>query len=272
MTPDLFKISNFNGVAAGQTATITIPAQGIYRKLVLIYKESGTAVTLSNMQAAITEIRLKINGKIQQRYSAAELIAINALYGKTFLDGRLPIFFAQPWRRQALGEDVFRWGMADVQSFQVEVDIAAGRTAPSIECLCYWQQGEEAMGTIRKFRRFNLPVTATGENVWMPPVLDAYVGVHALSSNITDVKVLVDNTEKRNSEVVDLHDLMDDQNLVAQSGYTHVLFDPSRRFEDVLAMTKPGEPNNAVQDYRFIFTMGAATGFDLLTETVGARD
>jgi hypothetical protein len=272
VSPDLIKTQNFNGVGAGQTATLTLPAQGIYRKLVLIYTESGTPVTEANMKAAITEIRLKVNGKIQQRYSATQLIALNALYGKGYTAGRLPIFFAQPHRRQALGEDIFRWGMKDVQSFQVEVEIASGRTAPALTALSYWQQGDEPMGTILKIRRFNLPVSAAGENTWNPPILDAYAAIHAVSSNISSVRVLVDNAERRNADVTDLHDLLDDQNLTAQSGWTHIVFDASRRFEDVLPMSKPGEGNKPVQAFRVDFDMSAATGFDILTETVGARD
>jgi hypothetical protein len=271
-SPDLIKTQNFNGVGAGQTASLTLPPQGIYRKLVLVYTESGSAVNETNMKAAITQIRLKVNGKTQQVYSATQLIALNALHGKSFTAGRLPIYFAQPWRRQAMGEDLFRWGMADVSSFQVEVDIASGRTSPGLFALSYWQQGDEPMGTIVKVRRFNLPVTATGENTWNPPIIDAYSAIHAISSNIDAVRVIVDNVERRNADVSDLHDLLDDQNLTAQSGWTHIVFDASRLFEDVLAMNKVGQPDVKVQDFRVVFDMSSATGFDILTETVGSRD
>jgi hypothetical protein len=162
--------------------------------------------------------------------------------------------------------------MADVSSFQVEVDIASGRTSPGLFALSYWQQGDEPMGTIVKVRRFNLPVTATGENTWNPPIIDAYSAIHAISSNIDAVRVIVDNVERRNADVSDLHDLLDDQNLTAQSGWTHIVFDASRRFEDVLAMNKVGQPDVKVQDFRVVFDMSSATGFDILTETVGSRD
>ena len=118
---------SFNAVGAGQTATLNLPPDGIYHKLMLHYAEGGTAADAATVTAAIDEARLIVNGKVQRRFTGEDLLAINAYHGKAYTDGYLPIFFSEPWRRTVQGEDALAWGMGDVETFQLEVDIAAGR-------------------------------------------------------------------------------------------------------------------------------------------------
>lgn len=91
---------NFNAVAAGQTATLNLPATRIYHGVRLVYTTvTAGGATQANMEAELTEIRIKVNGKVQRRLSAAHIFALNAYRGKAFETGLLPIFFSEPWRR-----------------------------------------------------------------------------------------------------------------------------------------------------------------------------
>ena len=271
-TPIIERSRSFNAVAAGQTATIDLPTTRIYRGLRLLYG-TGTAggPTRANMEAEVTEIRIKVNGKVQRRFSAAQLFAINAYHGKAVEDGILPIFFAEPWRRTVQGEDGLAWGMADVDTFQVEVDIAAGATNPTLDADAITLEGNLAMGPITKWRQFVVPVSAVGiVNVSTLPKTDAYFTIHCVSANITSVKVLVDRKEIVNAGAAVLQSLADDQGFAWQTGYFHLDFSNSRRVTNVLQMTVPGA--GRVSDYQIDFDMAVAANFTMLTEVVGLRD
>ncbi|WP_428481906.1 major capsid protein P2 [Pyruvatibacter mobilis] len=266
----LITMPNFNGVGAGQTATVNLPADGTYKKLDLRYTPGGTAANQATMEADIEEIRLRIEGKTVRTYTAAELNKINATYGKTFKAGHLPIYFAEPWREGATQVEAYAWGMADITSFQVEVDIAAGATAPRLAMEAIWSSARQNMGVIKKTRRYNLSVTATGDNTWNPPKEEAITAFHFQTTDISNIKVLRDNEERVNVSPESVHERLDDNGLTAQAGWTQVIFDATGDLPDALPMKKPdGSP---VQDLRVTLTMSAATSHNILMETIGLRD
>ncbi|WP_422020181.1 major capsid protein P2 [Pyruvatibacter mobilis] len=270
MSGHLIDLPDPNGVAANGTATADIPRIGAYRKLNILYEPGGTPANLATMTSDIEEIRLRINGVDQWVVSADELIKLNSIYGKTYVDGRLPCFFAEPHRRTVMGEDATIWGMGDVSSFQLSVKIASGAVSPQLRLSALREPGARPMGEIRKLKRFNLPVSNTGMNWFEPPTNDDYRAIHMQTSNISNVRVLVDDKQKINETVAALNDQMDDQNLVPVSGWSSIMFDDDRRVASMLFMRPDGAP--AVQDLRVGVNMTAATGFDYLTETVGLRD
>lgn len=270
---------SFSSVGAGQTATIDLPATGVYYDCTLEYRESGSLAAKADTEAAITEIRVKINGEVQRRYSAEELYDLNQYHGISPQDGYLPIFFAEPWMRDPISEDALAWGMNDVQSFQIEVDIDSGATSPTLSAVATKTRENRNLGAIKKIRKFNVSVAGTGiTNFQTLPRLDSYCALHAHSANIDDVKVTVDNVE--------IFDLTDDQveqhtmnqpELTPISGWFHVDFSPTRRIQDLLPMVSPKEVDKngrvksaqRVQDFQVDFNMSSAASFDLLTETIG---
>lgn len=265
-------LPGFNAVAAGQTATLDLPANRTYMGLKIQHTASGAAAAQATMEANLTEFRLKVNGKVQRRFSAAELFMLNGHKGKTVTAGLLPIFFAEPQRRTVQGEDVLGWGMADVQSFQLEIDIDAAAVSPTLVAHAVKLPVVQPMGAIVKLRKYTVPVTAAGlVTVSTLPKGDGYFGLHANTANINSVRVLRENREEVNASRTLLHDLLDDHGLVAQTGWTHVSFDHTRRVGDALATRDPAT-KGLVQDLRAEFDMSAATTFTLLTETVGPRD
>lgn len=272
MTRRLVTLPGFNGVAAGQTATLDLPATETYARLGISYTKAGAAAAEADFGTDLTELRFRVNGKVQRRLSAEEIIDLNKMHGKPFTAGFLPVFFAEPWRRTTQGEDALAWGMGDVSTFQLEVDLASGIVGSvALSAKAVKIPVVQPMGAIVKWRKFTVPVTATGiVTVSTLPKSDAYYGLHMKTANISDVRVMVDNREVVNGTRGELHDLLDDVDFVADAGYTHVLFDATRRVGDALAMKRAD--GSLVQDFRVDLTMSAATTHTMITEVLGLRD
>jgi hypothetical protein len=271
MNRRLETLPGFNAVVAGGTATLELPANDTYMGLKIQYDRGGAPATQAQFGTDLTELRFRVNGKVQRRLSAAEILNLNTHKGKAFTAGILPIFFAEPHRRTVEGEDILGWGMADVQSFQLEIDIAAGATTPVLRAHAVKLPVRQPMGAIVKWRKFTTPVTAAGlVSVSTLPKSDAYYALHALTADITRVRILRDNVAEFEGPRALLHDLLADYGLVPITGWTHVAFDHTRRVHDALPMRHAdGRP---VQDYRAEFDMSVATTHTLITEVLGPRD
>ncbi len=261
---------SFNAVGAGQTATIDLAPDGTYHMLLVHYTEGAVDAIDATMRAAITAIRLKVNGKVQRTFSAAELLDINALKGQVFTAGYLQIFFAEPWRRAAQGEDALAWGMGDVDTFQMEIDIAAGRVNPALSLTAVKTRDAAPMGPIVKWRRFSVPVGAIGiTTLTTLPRFDNYYAIHAFSSVIDDVEVKSDQDEVFKATLAEVALLEATYGRSQQTGLFSLDFDYTNRAFDVIEMQKNGV---RINDFRVDFNMSAATAFTVVTETLGLRD
>lgn len=140
----LLKVS---AVAASSTVTIDCPAGPRYHKIVLQhgFTDGDNTDTIATAAANITNIRVKLNGRVQREYSAAKAGTIAggqvlrdvALFNGTQFDcvsGEIPrtapgvsfpIYFAEPWRKDRIIQDGGAWPTAGFQSFQIEVDLGA---------------------------------------------------------------------------------------------------------------------------------------------------
>lgn len=262
---------SFNAVGAGQTATLNLPPDGIYHKLMLHYAESGTAANSATVIAALDELRLIVNGKVQRRMTGEDLLAINAYHGKGYTAGQLPIFFSEPWRRTVQGEDALAWGMGDVETFQLEVDIASGRTGPTLAATSVKDIAVANMGPIVKWRKYTVPVSAVGTvNIDDFDRRDTQYAFHCKSTDIDHVRVELDREIIIDTDVATLEDTGDDQGFSWQSGWTHIDFNDTRRVGDGLPMIDAAGQRK--RDFLVNFDMSAATTFSVVSETLGLRD
>jgi len=272
MSKKIVSLPSFNAVAAGQTATIELPANGTYHQLLLTYTTDTVGnENQVNMEAELTEFRLKVNGKVQRVFSAAQIFAINAFKGFPFATGLVPIFFAEPWRRAVQGEDVLAWGMGDVDTFQLEVVIDAGAINPTLKAIAVKTNDSPPMGPIVKMRRFTIGVSAIGiRNVTQLPKFDSYYALHAFSAVIDDVEVKIDQEEVFKATLAQVAEVEGWYGRTQQAGLFTVDFDYTNRAADALSMVKAG--GGRVSDFRVDYNMNTATTFTLLTETLGLRD
>ena len=129
MSRPFLKLPSFDGVAAGQTATLKLPIGFRYHQLFISY----AGVTL----AQLTEIRVLANGKLLQRFSATERDILNQFDGRPAAAGILVLPFDRYGmkNRAAEEETALNTGVADsrgiaINSLHIEIDIDAAAAAP----------------------------------------------------------------------------------------------------------------------------------------------
>ncbi|MFN4231358.1 major capsid protein P2 [Parvibaculum sp.] len=273
-------VANINGVGAGQVATIDLPLDRRYHSLMLRYSESGTPANQATMDAAITRIRVIINSRTQREYSAAELRVLNAVNGApyAFQAGFLPIYFSEPWRRTPGGEDALAWPVYQalgIQSFQVEVTIAAGRVSPALSAKAVIDQVDPSkvpFGPIVTTRRRVVDVGATGPKTLldMPKNLGDYRALHAFEDTANDISglrvtvdqlIAFDRTDAENTA------FLNQGGYVPQTAVFHAIFDEDRRFGDGLPMIRGDK--SMVSEFTLEFDMAAANPFTLIAEMLG---
>lgn len=119
------------GVTAGATALAKLPIGRAYHALFIKY----AGITLAQM----TEIRVKANGKVFQRFSATDLDAMNQFSGMAAASGILTLPFDRNdlKTRAAEEETLVNTGSRGengqaITSFEIEIDLDAAATAPVI--------------------------------------------------------------------------------------------------------------------------------------------
>lgn len=272
----LIVLPSANAVAPGQTATFDVPALYTYHGISIYYTANGVAATRATMEADITEIRIKLNGQIQRRFSAATLFAINAFYGDVVDNGYLPIYFSEPWRRTTQGEDALAWGMADISTFTIEVDIKSTAVSPTLAAKGMIERVNRPNGIIKKWAQFTVPALVTGEyNYPQLPKGDAYHALHGFTANVTEVQVKIDQTEEFRATRADALHWYARHGLQMQTGVFTVAFDHTNRVSDALSTRIPnpdGKSWRLISDFAVNWFMSAPTSFPLIAETQGLRN
>lgn len=268
------KTPQVNGVGAGQTATIPLFAGGTYRDLMLFHTRAGVAATQAQMEAEIDEIRILLNGKVQQRWTVADLFKHNAFRGLPPADdGFIPILFSEPHRREINGEDAMAWSMGGISSFEVQVDFAAGATTPGLSCFPDWDPQTTGIGAILKTRHINqVPVAGTG--LITVPNIDKnenYFGMHIKANNFDLVRVRMGGVEIVNIDPAILHKRQKAYGLVPQTGWTHLMADYNRRIFGILAIA-PTKERPIAPSFELEFNMTSGTSFDIIALAIGKPD
>jgi hypothetical protein len=274
----------FNGTAISSTATVSIPVGNVtYHKLQLLYQRtSGAGATQAQIEADITEIRVLVNGKIQRRFSAKTLDAINAFMKRPFQGTGFPleIFLGEPWMRSPQAEDALAWGTGDASTFQLQVDIAGTAVTPTLALHAEVDYISQSMGAIMKWSSYTQPVSAIGHTINNTiPKIDAISAIHAFpvaNTDITDVTVTVDNVIRLQGSETDLNTLYANEAVqwVPQANVFSVFFNRTGRAGDVLPMVykSGGKVAGVVQDLRVDWDMAAANSFPFTLVTLGPRN
>lgn len=159
--PRTMKLPGFEGVNAGQTATLRMPRGRTFHQLYLSY----TGVTL----AQISELRLVINGDVHQRWKGADFLdSLNQFEGRSAAAGILTIDFDRYNMRTRDAEEITAIGTGDpedtnpVTSLTLEIDIDAAASAPAFTATARSTRASSS-GLIKRIRNFVHNPTAAGE-------------------------------------------------------------------------------------------------------------
>lgn len=132
------QLAGISSVAASGTALLEIPLSwGRMHYLVLQHGYSAGTNTIAAAATNITEIRVIVNGTVIRTISGTQLRDMNLLNGtaydctgvpNTAPGVSFPIFFNEPWRKDARDQDALAWPSAPMNSFKVEVVLGAAST------------------------------------------------------------------------------------------------------------------------------------------------
>lgn len=119
-------LGNFDGsITAGGTIQFNPPRKNTYNAIYLkLLNNSGNKLTKAQIEDAIMDVECIINGDQKIKLPAKFLIAIfEARTGLTCPNGYIPILFANDKYVSFEQKVLSSWGMADVTSFQIYVNL-----------------------------------------------------------------------------------------------------------------------------------------------------
>lgn len=268
-------LATINGVASPGRAAIDMPADRRYHVIMLEYRENGALVNQAAIEAALTNISVRLDGVPQREFSAAQLNVMNAHRGFAYQDGRLFIWFNEPWHERIEDQEGMAWSLQQsAQTFQIEIDIAAGRVAPSLTASAVVDDVVAPL-IMRKTRRLNVPVTAIG--VRTEPNLYRTIGDYSVlhcfetaANDIAGVKVYVEQSLAFDRSRLLNNAMLAARGLTPAAAVFHINFEEAGTQRDPLPMRKPG--NTPIGELRFDFDMAVANSFTILAEVIGSRD
>ena len=218
-------VSGWNGTEAGafaaHTITIDLPVGPRYHE---VWIEANGGAAKKVLIDLFGEIRVKVNGRVQRVFTAAELNKLNVLNGAQYvcLGGltnatlsALSLFFAEPWRENEITQDGLAWATGDISTFQIEIALtaysgaAAGLTKPvaratidnSLVDAGNGQKVDAPMLAIVKFFNVQIPVASGWNDFTQLPKRDFYQSLHVFDANATEFEVKVDNNIIRQDTV-----------------------------------------------------------------------
>ncbi|MFN3933611.1 MAG: major capsid protein P2 [Parvibaculum sp.] len=273
--PRTVPLATINGVASPGRATIDMPTDRRYHCIMLEYRENGALVNQAAMEAALTNISIRLDGTPQREFSAAQLIVMNALRGIAYQAGRLFIWFREPWHDRFEDQDRMAWSLQrNAQTFQIEIDIASGRNNPTLVASAIVDNVVAPL-LMRKTRRLNVPVTSTGVRTEanLPRNIGDYSMLHcfeATANDISAIKVYVDQQLAFDRSRGLNNAMLVSRGFTPATAVFHVNFEEWKTPLLPLPMKRgDGQP---VGELRLDFDMAAAASFNILAEYIGNRD
>lgn len=271
------KIPSFNSVGAGQVATVDMNVGPRYHNIKIFYKKNATKATIISH---IEMINIKVNGKVIRGIKPAELFKMLEENGVPFKAGIIPIYFSEPWRRNVVSEDVLAWATAiGVSSFQIEIVLAAGATAPTLHGYAQTDNVVGALRDIIKYRRQSVPVGTAGVltiNTLSKRVDEIYHRIHCFENadgDIADVVIKQDGYEVFNNDIATNNANLADQGIISQDKLFSVMFDATQRYDDGLVMFHGTKENpKPIQSWELEFNMVNSDPFTMITEVRGSAD
>lgn len=208
----------FNSIpaaAAAGTSFVDLPLGLTYHTLGLEYYNSQASV----FDTLLTELRIKINGKTQRQYTAAQLSATNGLMGSAFpvivrgslKYNHLVMMLAEPFRKDIGQIQLPAWNIAgpNVRSFQLEVDWAAvgSETSKTIQGYYEAEPARGELGLISKVARQSLGASGTSQDFNLLGLVNPRDYLQQISLFPTGDAGVIKAQLVLNGEIV--HDLLD---------------------------------------------------------------
>lgn len=261
------KMPSFEGVAAGQTATLRLPIGRTYEQLLITY--SGATL------AQLNELRIIANGEVIHRITElAKLDSMNQFEGRAAASGVIVFDFNRFNMRTRAGEEFTGLGTGvledpnKITTLSLEIDIDAAAVGSALSCKAV-QSPPRPVGQILKTRQFIYTAGAAGEfEISDLPKGDSinkvYFGNH-VANVYTKVVIERDNFIEFERSVAENELIQTDGVRTPQAGY--VVYDPTENGNGSENLATAG-----VQDLRFRLTLTNAGQVPVTVETIGVPE
>lgn len=242
------KLQAFNQVNAGKPSSLMAvsgPGAPTYRSITIKHTDTGAKANEATMKANIEKVTFKINGTARFECSGKYIIdVLMKYYGIAFVDGQITIPLTRPWHKTIEGEENLGWGMKNVRTFEIVVQLAAGATNPTLEAEAAVTAQERDLGTIVEVHEFNYAAAVAGkfEIFTLPRGNGDLVAAHFDNANIDRLDMYLNKVPFRDSDIDTAHDLYKwNGERSPQTGYVHVDALWNNRLGDVWPIRKISE-------------------------------
>lgn len=211
------QLPSFDAVAAGKKAVNTLPLGLRYHA---IWLRLGNAAAVNNSLAdVVDDITVKINGKPQRQCTGLQLNQLNGINGAAFLEKTtgtvntanyvhyLPIYFAQPWRKDQVESRAMALRANGIESLQVEVNLRAANLAAVANAALFldgWYEfdfDDRPIGLLSKWLRQDFSAVGTSRDITTIDKRDFIESVHFFPTSdgkfVTEMKVTANGEELR---------------------------------------------------------------------------
>ncbi len=273
-------LPNFNGVGAGQTATLDVPIGSTFHQFYFEF----TGVTV----AQLTNFKVLLNGIPHiELPNVSVLQAMNAFDGRGATSGifvldleRFGMLTRQGREMTAIGTGLGEADSNMVRTFQIQMDIDAAATSPTLKATATTSPASLS-GLVKKIRLFNRQPNGAGtyEISDLPKgdiINRVFFQSNGATSKISKLSLEIDSFIKFERSNV-LNDAIQKDSGVRVPNAKYSVFDPtelgySAETVDTRYPNISGSPraNQLISDLRFKLTMTGADNLLLITEYLGA--
>lgn len=263
MIKQILKQPDFTGVGQAGTATARIPTYGTHYAAILSFDNAMGAMANSDISAAVSGVRVKINGETKWDVTAEFLLMLQKYYGDSSgygnQEGQVIIDFTHPLLSTVEERELFAIGTNGINSFNIEVDHDG--TVTKIELRSEVTPETNSIGQHLTVMALPQEKTAAGiEEVSDFPGIGradiAYNSLHFKAEYLDEYTVKIGGNDIIKSINWEVNALMlEKSGRTPQTGWNHVDFG---RSNDVL--NGGLLPMAGIQDFRLQNTWGAGPG------------
>ncbi len=263
-------LNSFNGVAAGQTATVKLAGQ---RRIHGLFLQTN-ATDATQLDRFVREIRLKLGSRTLYQLTVPQMLALFAYYGIPIGAGALEFHFSRAQSRTPTGEEFTAFNTVGLDDITIEVEfrtnaefnalasVTTGFT-PTLTGFVEYDYVNDGNRAFLEVLPRSIANSGAGEIDFDTLEREgAYKAVHIFSNLVTRARVYRDSVEVRDATLAQVNQMNRRYGNVAQTNHFPVDFGYTDQSQDILEMTRDNGAGGKVKVSTFnlkLTTTGAGT-------------
>ncbi len=231
--PLLNKNADFQGVAAGGTATARLPVGTTFLDVLIIATVAGVAATRAQVIASFNQVRFLVDGKEKVTLTGTQFVALVEFYetGSIGDTGLVWWPFQRPWMQEVANQLAPAYGMVGKDSFQIEIDLDAAASVDGLKLSRYTHPIAENLGSHIQVRRITPNFGATGDQFFDDLPKDPRERLYAMHiqctvANLARIQIIADDAKIIDTTPAQIHQRYKyaTHRRTPQTGFVHLDF------------------------------------------------